>query len=292
MKWLIVLSLLCVVSISPHYLMNEDVDYSFSPIVVPVVVTEKKPSLNITNSTIAPVGRLTITTCESEDPLDDSIGFSSVVLVGDVSRSMGNKEYPFVYLFTTAKHAIPTIVNIPTGPLMFKVASSRWVIEMWSYNKFGDIGPKSQKIDLCKDNPESNYTVYRSDNHDMALIMVFTKTAIVNVRVAMVRPKRSLDDYRITMPVNIVGCQHGVMPFLRSGIISIMGYDKMWSSAPVNGGDSGGGVFDKQGHLIGIIAWKPGHNGLGTGCGFIPIARLHDELLKNKMIPILREIWR
>ncbi|MCK5610067.1 trypsin-like peptidase domain-containing protein [Candidatus Pacearchaeota archaeon] len=285
MRWLAFFALIFVISGSLCCSTIENIDYYFTPVTTPIL----QPNINITDATIAPVGRLTVSICESEDS-NNAASNASVVLVADSSKKMGSEQYPFVYIFTTAKHAIPSQVKVRINPFVSKMIKSCYMIEMWSYSSSGDVGDV-QKIYLCDNNTDTDYTVYRSNNHDMAVIVVFMKTEIKNAQMAYVRIEDFLDDYYIGMSISIVGCQCYTMPFLRKGVVSIMDYDDVWSSASANGGDSGGGVFDSNGQLIGIIAWKPGE-GFGTGCGFIPIARLYDELLKNNMMPILREIWR
>ncbi len=273
----IILSILSFLSCD----FDNELDYMFSPA---SIINETK-NKSITDSMISPVGRIHIF---SKDDNKDDMGSGSAILVSDSSKSMGNDEYPYVYIYFTASHVINPINDFDEFGNLTKV-NTCWSIQMWSYNSINDIKDVSYTIDLCPDNDMSKCHVYKSYMHDAAILIVYTKNKLSKINPVNIAKLKTIGDIKIGDMQYSVGCQGGIFPYIRTGIVSAIQKNLIWVSTSVNLGDSGGAAYNKDMELVGIIIGKVNH---GDGGVFIPLNNIHEELLMGNRMKILKEIWK
>ena len=238
-----------------------------------------RKKIDIVKETLSPVIRFMHTKC---DDVDMIFGNGSAILAG---TSSGTEEYPFAYVFLTASHVMLDYVSNNDTDIFVD-----WKLEYWQYSKNGKEIFKNEFY-LCNDNEKELKALnYYDSDLDLGIVIVLSVNEIKNITCAKIAKPNILRKIKTGDFVYINGCQRGNQPILRTGVISSISNSYILCSGDAHPGDSGGGVFNEQGELIGIISFKP--RGSSTGCGFIPIDIIYQTLVNYGLSGPLSAIWR
>lgn len=270
---------------------NPELDMRLTPVFYSLAqepAVEAEPN-QLTERCIAPVFRIMVTDCMT-DPEDPDVrriyGGGSAVLVS--IEKTDNPEHPYTYVFLTAGHNLFKKQMVRVTPFSEQTEIDvRLILHYWSYHPDGQQRSGMGVVDLCPENPNISSFWHKADGVDLGYLVVRTNMQLPYVRVAELAPIDSTD-LSVGDPIKIVGCQKSSKPYIRTGIVSIDETWRYWGSAEAHKGDSGGGVFNKDNQLVGIIIWRP----QGTGVGFIPISVFYGELLDREMFGLLDKIWK
>ena len=177
-----------------------------------------------------------------------------------VSKSVADTQkedmlYPSVKVITETGHGSGVVFMSENG--MSMILTAKHVIK----------GHKTVNISFYPYDDEVKGTVIkRSEEHDLALVAVMYEHPYM-VTLGRVRHLKPFEK------VWKVGAGNGLPPYPTEGIVSIYDEEMMLVSAPITFGDSGGGLFVKEGkHYVYVgMATMVG----ATMRGFIPIVIHH-----------------
>lgn len=168
---------------------------------------------------------------------------------------------------TTESSSPPAVVD--TAQLYKRLTPSVYMLVAWSNEKEGASGSavavtKSLALTTCHVLGKHPYSELRTKNHRIKISIDYrndgSDVCILKDRSASLHPVigvRVYDAIIIGERVYSVGSPDGLFNTFTEGLISgkrrVEGRQLLQFSAPITGGASGGGIFDKDGKLLGII---------------------------------------
>jgi len=184
----------------------------------------------------------TETTAWATATLIDKVKASEVKIEG---ISVDNNSY--IYFFLTAKH----VIEQPPAFIIFSMPIERketFEIEFVVYDDFGYPSDKH----ILSENDDNLFFILKSKDWDVAIVAVVTDMD-VNVQSVDLIHEAASDQYRVGQKVYAVGSPGFPIPSFRYGMVSLVFYNRIILDIGVGGGCSGGGVFNEEGKMIGMM---------------------------------------
>lgn len=208
------------------------------------------------------------------DPAVHSRG--SAILVADMTGveefvPAASAELPYTYVFFSAAHIFRP------RPNTMGVEVDDYTISIAIFNR-DDAGVVTNVNVLVDDGVNMGVEVRGMKLTDAAWMVINLKQPL-DINVAKTLPSNSANAVRVGDKVFGLGCSLGLPPMLYEGRVSILdmrftdGAEYCLTSLTYNRGASGGGVFNTEGQLIGIISIKIEDVG-----GYISVTKFHEGL--------------
>jgi len=220
-KYLLILFLICVGCSSAEFTsQNESISQTLSP----------KTAIHLLKATVRVTGGNTI--------VGTNIGTGVVVYSQRRATNVDPRYYTYIL---TCAHVVNRYKNLPLSIECFQYADSTSITSIASYS--GEVVAVDRK-------------------RDIAVIQIISAKPFPEV-VAILSPS-NFYNHPIYQAAYVIGCGLGQRPFITNGNISSYLEEKdpdahvtvdfaFQVTAPTIYGNSGGGVYDAEGHLMGLI---------------------------------------